>query len=440
MRFDDEKILQDYLGRLLQMQDERDDWLDEDDLHAAARDLGLSDDDLARVAARVAAHRQRGQRFAEHQAWDDALAELRQAAALAPFDAGLLHETAEVYAHRYRQTANPADREAAERYAHRTIQLDADHTASYELLTALRTMPEVAEPSRRPLVPMLVGGLIVGLVVALVAVFFFAVSSDPPTPPVVAERPGAATEAPGAASLSAQQVLPVTLAPDEAAGLTLDVQRSLFRNFDSTFSYTLHAGLRVAQAELHQLRLRLDLLDAAGTVVRSEEFDALGDTEPYLRPGDTVPVDHLLFERRPPPALDAARLSVAVVERQEAAADYGAATPIDHTWEATKPAYFNLEITERENRMSQPLGNRRLHFLSVAVRNTGTRAFHRLQIKAVWYDAAGQQVASNERYVVTSSMPALQPGETYVTRFIGEFPPGEGSPFERYTLEVTSAD
>ena len=54
MAFDDEKILQDYLARLLEMQDERDEWLSADDLHAAARDLGLSDEDLARVEASIA--------------------------------------------------------------------------------------------------------------------------------------------------------------------------------------------------------------------------------------------------------------------------------------------------------------------------------------------------------------------------------------------------
>lgn len=432
MPFDDEKILQDYLTRLLQLQDERDEWLDADDLRAAARDLGLSDEDLARVEARVEAHRQRAARFAEHQAWDDALAEYRQATALAPFDAALLFETARLYAERFRQHADPADRAAAERFARRTIQLDPNHKASYELLSTLRAAPAPAR--RRPLVPLLIGGLMLGLLAALAFVVFFAIDAGPP-PPRPAPAPIGQAVPPGG-----QQVLPVTLDADEAGGLILDVQRSLLRNFDSTFSYTLHAGLRLDKFELHQLRLRLDLLGTDGEVVLSKEFDALRETEPYRRPGDTVPIHHLVFERRPPPPVRAARLAVSVAEQQEAAPDYGAAVAVEPTWDVQKPAYFELDVTERENRLTEGLGGRRLHFFALAVRNAGRRALHRLRLKAVWRDAAGQAIHTKERYLVTTSMPALRPGETYVVRFIGEFAPGAGPPFAGYTLHVTSAD
>ena len=84
MSFDDEKILQDYIARLLTMQDKRDEWLGEQDLKTVARDLGLSGADLKRLDAVTEAHRQRGKNFARHGAWDEAIAEFRQATVLDP--------------------------------------------------------------------------------------------------------------------------------------------------------------------------------------------------------------------------------------------------------------------------------------------------------------------------------------------------------------------
>ncbi|HMB90132.1 MAG TPA: hypothetical protein VKP65_04745, partial [Rhodothermales bacterium] len=86
MAFDDDQILEDYIARLLNVQDTRDALLDESDLQGAARDLGLSERDLARADAMAEAHRQRGKNFARHDAWDEAIAEFRQAMVLDPFD------------------------------------------------------------------------------------------------------------------------------------------------------------------------------------------------------------------------------------------------------------------------------------------------------------------------------------------------------------------
>ena len=136
--FDDESILQDYLARLMTMQDQRQDWLEEADLKEAAQDLGLSEKDLERLDAATKAHRTRGRSFTERGLWDEALAAYNQAATLNPFDAEAVHELAHAYLGRWRVTGDAADQAAAERYAHRTLQLDPEHSASYEVLQELK--------------------------------------------------------------------------------------------------------------------------------------------------------------------------------------------------------------------------------------------------------------------------------------------------------------
>ncbi len=136
--FDDESILQDYLTRLMTIQDQKEEWLEEADLKAAAQDLGLSEKDLERLAVSTEAHRTRGRSFAERGLWDEAVNEYQHAATLNPFDVGAMHELAHAYLGRWRVTGEDTDKAAAERYAHRTLQLDPEHSASYEVLQELK--------------------------------------------------------------------------------------------------------------------------------------------------------------------------------------------------------------------------------------------------------------------------------------------------------------
>jgi tetratricopeptide (TPR) repeat protein len=174
-RFDDESLLQDYLARLMTMQDQREDWLEEADLKTAAKELGLSDKDLERLAATTEAHRTRGRSFIERGLWDEAVEEYRQAATLNPFDIEATHELATAYRGRWHVTGDEADRAAAERYTHRTLQLDPQHSASYTVLQELKRRPvRTGGPTRAEvnLSRTLVVATVVGLILLALLAFF----------------------------------------------------------------------------------------------------------------------------------------------------------------------------------------------------------------------------------------------------------------------------
>lgn len=174
--FDDESILQDYLAHLMTMQDQREDWLEEADLKSAAQDLGLSDQDLERLAATTEAHRTRGRSFAERNLWDEAVDAFRQAAMLSPFDPATVHELAAAYLGKWRVTGDEADRAAAKRYAHRTLQLDPEHQASYTLLQELkRRQVRSGGPSRtevRTSKTLLLGAMVTVVLLLILLVLF----------------------------------------------------------------------------------------------------------------------------------------------------------------------------------------------------------------------------------------------------------------------------
>ena len=177
--FDDENILQDYLARLMTMQDQRQDWLEEADLKTAAQDLGLSDKDLERLAVTTEAHRTRGRSFTDRGLWDEAVEAYNQTATLNPFDPDAVHELARAYLGRWRVTGDEADHNAAERYAHRTLQLDPEHSASYEILQELkRRHVRTGGPTRsdkaksKTLVALVVGTLVVLMIMMLFGLLF----------------------------------------------------------------------------------------------------------------------------------------------------------------------------------------------------------------------------------------------------------------------------
>ncbi len=442
MPFDDEQILQDYIARLLTLQDQREDWIDAADLQAAARDLGLSDADLRRAEELAESHRQRGRNFSRHDAWDEAIAEFRQAMALDPFDVPLLHEMAVAHASRFEEAGAPEDRERAASYARRCIELEPDFQPAYELLAALKQAPAVAHTPSSGAARWVLAAVAVLLVMVGGAVFaLLSLGPSPPAPnPVPAPNPAPAPNAanpapPGIASGEVE--LPVRL--QEADGLSVEVQRSLLKAYDAAFSYTLHATLRNDAQELHLLRLRMDLLDEAGAVLASEYVDVVSDYQPPLRPNDRQPIAALIYQKQAAPSATAVRLAVDRLERLPAPSSYG--TPVTRVvrWTVPQPPGISVAVSERESRLSDGFSGP-MHFLTLAVRNDGERALRRLRLEVTWYDAEGKVLTTEEALAVPGSGPVLMPGTTWVERVIGELDQTSGPPYARYAVAVVEIE
>lgn len=447
MSFDEEHILQNYIARLLTMQDEREEWLESGDLESAALELGLSSTDLQKVSAVAVAHRQRGQNFAQHKAWDDAIGEYEQAVVLNPLDTSLLHELATAHKERWWATGQEPDKAAAERYSRRCIQLDPNFKASYELLRELERTPIRATESGRPTRKGVLIALV--LVVAFVLLLTFLrlsaepsqPSAPPPPPPVENPSPVASQLAstPSSGTMPDEMELPVRMADTgDHSGLQLNVQQSQFRNFGESFSYTVNAGLLVGQNELHRLRLRVDLVNSEGDILYSENADVVSDHQPSLRPGDTAPANKLIFKKEAPPLIDHALLTVDVVEWRPSATSYGSEPIVPIEWDIPEIPYVQFEVRERKSRVSEGLSEY-LHFLTLAITNKGTRSIEHLRFEVTRYDTEGNAFSSDNTYVVSSSGPVLRSSEVRVVRSIGSFAEDEG-PLARYVVTVIEAE
>jgi hypothetical protein len=242
------------------------------DLEAVARELGMSDADMAQVEQVAKEHLERGSGYCRHHQWDEAIAELSTAAALRPTDVGTLHLLAEAYAGRWRGGSKKlSDRAEAERVAKRCIELKPDYEPPFALLEELDAKPEpaavIAPVSERvarqtKIIPAILGSVMV----AVAGIVIVVIMSGSPS----------RGKSSGGGSAVAGRPIPIRLnAPPEFAGMTLQLDRS--RIIPDEVICCVQGDVTPAgdaAASLASIPLKLDLIDSSGKVAATDQFTA----------------------------------------------------------------------------------------------------------------------------------------------------------------------
>ncbi len=415
-----------YLKRVMALKEERRRSPSEDELRSIAREIGLSDEDLAAIDQAAEDHAVRGQGFLEHQRFGDAITELDEAVAVAPRRVEWLHSLAQAHLGRWHQEREPADRERAETLARECLEIDPRHAASYEVLNHLDDSPPVPRPIKRTAAVLSLFALAMLLTVVIAAMVLWnskeavapaakAPAANVPAPPPIYQQPAANQAA------ARELDVPATLDPGTTGVvLGLDARLSRLVSYSTGKSfYTLNAILENRSvAELDKLGVRLELLDDAGTVVDSGRFEALNKAAPVLRPGDAHAL-HQLKETRD--TVRSARLVIEIVEQNPAASSYAAAEPLDFEWRAERSTDLEIALRERSYRFSESAlakdGGGYFDAV-IEIENTGERTIRALKLEAEITGPGGAWTVPEANHVVSSSGPALRPGEVRVERFI----------------------
>jgi tetratricopeptide (TPR) repeat protein len=163
-----DESLRNYIERVTALQRERERALTLKDLQEVARDLGMSDDDLAAAERAERTYLQRGLGHYRFKLWDEAVEDLTSAVALNPADVEALHGLALAYEGRWRARGDEKDFAAAERVAKQALQIDPNYTPSFMLLSELHqsTATNLVPSDRRRL------AIIVAIVVVLLLIIF----------------------------------------------------------------------------------------------------------------------------------------------------------------------------------------------------------------------------------------------------------------------------
>jgi len=286
--------LQLYIERVTALQAERGRALELHDMKEIARELGMSEEDIAAADSAARAHLDRGLRHSSYGRWDDAIVELREAAALDPMNVEVLHALALSHKERWLAVGDPEDRRQAAELARQSVALDPAHDPSYLLLNDLDkprqgggTDPAGFSPRRRR------GGwiaLAVALLLLLVPALVLLVQRnrkrlpDPPSPSpaVVLDQP--------------PQLDPGTIATQRELAATWEGTRE--DGIDLRFYAAGREGedlviRNVGSEDVEEILLRLD--GPAGD--NAKAIDALADRDGSLDLGESMVLPGMLSGR-----------------------------------------------------------------------------------------------------------------------------------------------
>lgn len=128
-----------FLSKALDIQlSDPDELLTEEALAKIARNAGLSDEDWKRVCNRLEEHLQKGRNFLSFENYEDAITELEQAVALAPYRAGVLCDCGKAHLKNWRVRGVKKSRDRSEALLQRSLEIDPANVDAAGLLSEHR--------------------------------------------------------------------------------------------------------------------------------------------------------------------------------------------------------------------------------------------------------------------------------------------------------------
>ena len=405
-----DQLVKTYIGRVLSLQQHKKEQLQQEELKAIARELGLSGDEIAEVEKEASDHFERGQGFVRYARWDDAINELKEARSCSPLRLDILHELALAHHSRYKEKQQRSDREEAQRLAKQTLELNPKHEPSFALLNALDQKPSSKSSS-------IGAALLLGLlIVPVIAGVGYLSSRDP--------GPGAALSARSPATplstappyvppppTNNDVELPVEFeAGEKGEGLVFHNRGTILNNYPgSSFLNVIGELENTGRREYSQIKLQMQLLDAQGVVVETIVVEPLSSYQAPIRPQDTKGFHSL---KQTSPTITKLKLSVQLATHQPAPSSYDEPKEITPEWSFAKPSHVQLFVGERATKFDPPsYGGTVYHEAWLIFENRGEGAISQLKVQLSFYDKEDNLISTDESYVVSSSEPSLLPGQ-----------------------------
>ncbi len=457
MTIDNDEQLQAFLERVIRLSDERGRALSEDEVHEIGLDVGLTEEDLALAKEEGLEHLERARNFLGYGRLDDAIAELEDAIVLLPGRIEARSQLAHTLFERFQKFGNRDDLERAEALVRQCLDIDPNFRDGYELLNAIDQASGTATSKGGKRVMVAAAASLVLLLGA--GAGFFLVSADAPqpgpseqvaVPPAVktpvSDQNTTSSEPSKAAKTRGAHDIPIELVDKANSGLELEVRKAKLDVYPESAFFKFRGFLKAPTGlEFSKVEASLQLLDAESRQVAELSTRGILDShQPALRPGGTHPF-HLLQEGNN--TVTRATLTIESAESFPSDGNYPDAKPIEASFEEGTPSGFELAFGQRDlsTKKNTLVNKDKRHFRGYfEVENNSGRAIKLLKVRARFYDKRGEllsvdklidkdDLTSQETYVVSTSSPALLPGETRAFAILATVP----ETYETYRLSVS---
>lgn len=127
-----------FIHRIYEIKESRANIITQNDLKAAAKEMGVTDREWVQLQDLFSSHLARAIGYHKYKNWDDAILELDQALTINPFDSKTLFLTSSCYANKYYEEENKNDRELSIKFANKCLEINPLDEKSLQLLSSLK--------------------------------------------------------------------------------------------------------------------------------------------------------------------------------------------------------------------------------------------------------------------------------------------------------------
>ncbi len=444
------KILERYIQEVLEFKARQKQILQEKELREIGQELGMSAEDWKALQQNFQDHLYKGKSFAQYKNWEDAITELEIAESLHPYNIEVLTHLAEAYKERWKLNASAKDKKRAEVLARRLLEVEPTNQTAIRLISFLRqhqfhksegkTTKNKANQMWAYMLP--IGLLCLGLL------FFFLFKAkdnrdkdpryqieqiDPKTP--ISTKPQKNTDtnigqqdlvdyAPAEQTLNKNTRgdkkegrlnidFMETEASKEIQGVEVDFAEA--SNYQDAYSAKFKGYIYPISVDVSGLKMEASIIDEQGNVIETEYEEVVdyesGDLQWH---SDAIPFDFHFFKKMPnPPVIKEIRYKISDIKTQ--------AIPKREEWKkaeklvwSNKPSEWDLFVEIRKKNVTSVEFLGKVFFrYNIGVKNTGTAPIRNLKLRFRFLGQKGQELETNDWYIVSNDDPPLLPGMAY---------------------------
>lgn len=401
-----EELLRAYIEKILNIQDEQ---LSEEHLKSVAFELGLDESAYQELKEVYQQHLIRGNTFAEHKNWEEAIAEYRHAIDLNPMNTEGLMAQSTAYEAFWKESGKKLHKKEALYYAKRALKFDPDMQEAVESIGRIQERAEKRLGSMR-----LMAFILVALLAGLSLITYNALRFDdfPPPEPYTELESDKAKEAEEQDFSNLEVPIRFKMPADPRFTFTPTVSKLSDRK--ENFSMDVQGRFIVTQGEISKMSIYMSMIMEDSSVWATQKFNVLYASVP-MRVGDRIPYGGILFEDRPlDKKLAYVEIELAESTESKGPESYPPSKPIPTVYQGRVQEGIDLMLKLRTYEYKHYSKDSYV-YVAIEATNTGEIPLSVLEFSIDLLDKADKSLFQGKQYAIAPFEPPLEPGGTYVS-------------------------
>lgn len=428
-------ILEKYIYRLYEIQEERRNLITEADLRVAAESVGLSEQEIDELELSSAKQLSRAKSYTRTEHWEEAEKELKKAMQLNSMRPEYVFALAELYWKWYRKTGRKKQLHDACSYAQGVIALSPSHKAAEHLLLAIEERKKKNRTQKR------IYYSLSAILTPLLILFLFLLVKEIILSNIPTGLEGRKYE------------VPIEIVPDkQLEGLTMNFSKGQVIHPDyisaSNFDFTFNSSINANKFELVELGFRASFRNRNDEEVADAFYWYWYEGQMSLRPHDWYYFRENQawssgYFNNKPDEIKYVKMEIQGVKRYSGATVYPESEAIDVNWISAKPNGLDLAILQRSHTVGvlNETDRKTEQKLLLEIKNTGTQPCKEIILNLDWFHKGGEKIRSELFTVIELGEKTLEPNDKLVylvnKQFSGE-PWKYPNPFSTFRVGVKS--